>query len=93
MNILLYYLLIINIAGFLSMLVDKQKAIHNKWRIPENTLMTISLIGGSLGALLGMYIFHHKTRHIKFKFGIPLILFLQIVISLSIFSNLNLYNL
>lgn len=78
MEYLLIYLLIINALGFLLMLLDKQKARKKKWRIPEATLMGIAAIGGSIGSLLGMYTFRHKTRHPKFTLGIPLILALQL---------------
>jgi uncharacterized membrane protein YsdA (DUF1294 family) len=60
------------------MLIDKQKAKKKKWRIPEATLMSFAAIGGSIGALMGMYTFHHKTLHKKFTLGIPAILLLQI---------------
>lgn len=78
MKYLLLYLLIINAAGFLLMLVDKWKARKNRWRIPEATLMTVALLGGSVGSLLGMYTVRHKTRHLKFVVGIPAILAVQI---------------
>ena len=78
-NILLAYLVIINAAGFLLMLVDKQKAKRNLWRIPEATLMWSAVLGGSIGALLGMNLFRHKTKHLKFTIGIPLILATQVV--------------
>lgn len=71
------YLTIINAAGFLLMLVDKRRARKKLWRIPERTLMTVAALGGSLGSLLGMYLFRHKTRHRKFTVGIPLILCAQ----------------
>lgn len=74
MKYLYIYLLIINAAGFLLMLADKQKARKKKWRIPESTLMTVAAIGGSLGSLLGMYAFRHKTKHPKFYIGIPALL-------------------
>ena len=77
MEYLLIYLLIINALGFLLMLLDKQKARKKKWRIPEATLMGIAAIGGSIGSLLGMYTFRHKTRHPKFRLGIPLIQAIQ----------------
>lgn len=78
MKYLLIYLLIINAVGFLLMLVDKCKARKKLWRIPEATLMTVAAIGGSIGSLLGMYTFRHKTKHIKFTLGIPVILVIQI---------------
>ena len=79
-QILLVYLLLINAAGFLLMLVDKIKAKRNLWRIPEATLMGIAAIGGSIGAIAGMNLFRHKTKHPKFYIGLPVILALQIVL-------------
>lgn len=61
------YLISINLIGFILMFIDKRKAISNKWRIKENTLLLISLIGGCFGILLGMNIFKHKTKKLKFK--------------------------
>ena len=77
MKLLLYYLLIINAAGFLLMLVDKWKAKKNRWRIRESTLLIVAALGGSVGSLAGMYLFRHKTQHLKFTLGIPLILAAQ----------------
>lgn len=74
MKYLYLYLVIINAAGFASMLADKQKARKGAWRIPERTLMTIAAVGGSLGSFLGMQLFRHKTKHPKFHIGIPLLL-------------------
>ena len=81
MNLLCTYLLLINAVGFLLMLIDKQKARKNRWRIPESTLMGIAALGGSIGSLLGMQLFRHKTRHPKFTLGIPLILAVHLVIA------------
>lgn len=78
------YLLIINIAGFAVMGIDKQKAIKKRWRIRESTLFLIALIGGSLGSILGMRVFHHKTKHWYFVCGMPLILILQIAMFIII---------
>ncbi len=86
MKYLLLYLLIINAAGFLLMHIDKQKARHRRWRIPEATLMSVALLGGSIGSLLGMYIFRHKTKHPKFTLGIPVILALQTVLAVLLLS-------
>lgn len=83
-HLVLLYLIIINAAGFLLMLADKLKAKRGVWRIPEATLMAIAAMGGSIGSLAGMYCFRHKTRHIKFTLGIPLILFAQILLALWI---------
>ena len=74
------YLLIINLVAFYLYWSDKRKAKKGKWRIPENTLLLVALIGGSVGALAGMYIFRHKTKHWKFKILVPLFLILHIVI-------------
>ena len=79
-QILLVYLLLINAAGFLLMLVDKYKAKRNLWRIPEATLMGVAAMGGSIGAIAGMKLFRHKTKHPKFYIGLPVILALQIVL-------------
>ncbi len=78
MRILALYLLLINAIGFVLMLADKQKARKNRWRIPERTLMLTAALGGSIGSLLGMYLFRHKTRHLKFTLGIPAILVAQL---------------
>ena len=78
MKYILAYLLIFNAAAFLLMLIDKIKAKKNRWRIKESTLMLSAAIGGSIGALAGMYTFRHKTLHRKFTIGIPLILAAQI---------------
>lgn len=80
MELLLVYLFIINAIGLLLMHADKQKARKNLWRIPESILISVSLLGGSLGCLIGMRIFRHKTKHPKFYIGLPLILSLQIIL-------------
>ena len=85
MKYLLIYLLIINAAGFVLMLVDKYKAKKKLWRIPEATLMGVAALGGSLGSLLGMYTVRHKTKHIKFTLGIPVILVVQIFAAVYFF--------
>ena len=81
MNVLLYYLLIINVVAFFLYGIDKLKAKHGKWRISELTLLLFAAAGGSVGAWAGMKIWHHKTRHWKFKIGLPLILILQLSIA------------
>jgi uncharacterized membrane protein YsdA (DUF1294 family) len=82
MKYFLLYLLLINAAAFLLMLVDKLKARNNRWRIPERTLLGAALLGGSIGALMGMYTMHHKTRHLKFTLGVPAILIAQIALAI-----------
>lgn len=74
------YLLIINIVGFIIMGVDKKRAIRGAWRIPEASLFIVALLGGSIGSILGMQHFRHKTKHWYFKYGMPAILILQIVL-------------
>ena len=78
--VILFYLLTINAVGFVIMLADKRKAQKNQWRIPEATLITVALLGGSVGSLAGMRLFHHKTRKPKFYIGIPLILAAQLIL-------------
>ena len=85
MKYLLYYLLIINAIAFVLMMADKQKAKKRKWRIPEATLMGTAALGGSIGAWLGMQIFRHKTKHIKFTLGIPVILAVELVLAVFLF--------
>lgn len=78
-QIILAYLIIINAAAFLLMLADKQKARQGAWRIPESTLISMAVLGGSIGAIAGMKLFRHKTKHPKFYIGLPLILGAQII--------------
>lgn len=74
------YLIIVNAVALLLMLSDKSFARRKMWRIPEAALIGIAVIGGSVGALVGMYLFRHKTKHMKFVIGIPLILFAQVLL-------------
>lgn len=83
---MLIYLCIVNAFGFALMLADKLKAKKNLWRIPEATLFTVAAIGGSLGCILGMYTVRHKTRHLKFTIGMPLILAAQVITIVLIYS-------
>ena len=85
--ILLIYLLIINAVAFASMLIDKIKARKNLWRIPEATLLTFAILGGSLGAYAGMQLFRHKTKHPKFSFGLPVILAVHIMIGVLLVAK------
>ncbi|MGG2466722.1 DUF1294 domain-containing protein [Paraclostridium bifermentans] len=80
MKIFNIYFLIISCISFLLMCIDKQRAIKHEWRIPESTLMTLSLIGGSIGTYLGMYTFRHKTKHTKFTIGVPICIIINIVL-------------
>ena len=79
-NALLYYLIVINIVTFVVYGIDKLKAKQGSWRISEATLLIFAVIGGSIGALLGMKVWRHKTMHKKFKYGLPLILIIQIIL-------------
>jgi uncharacterized membrane protein YsdA (DUF1294 family) len=79
--IIAVYILIVNIAGFSLMGIDKAKAKSHAWRIPEKTLFIASLIGGSVGTWAGMYFFHHKTKHWYFVIGMPLILAVQVAVA------------
>ena len=72
-----FYILIINLVGFMAMGIDKEKAKAKEWRIQEKTLFGIALAGGGLGVWLGMEMFRHKTKHWYFKYGFPLILIVE----------------
>ena len=87
MNIILYYLLAVNIATFLLYGIDKYKAKKGRWRISEATLLMMAVIGGSIGAWAGMRLWHHKTMHKKFKYGIPVIIILQVALAVYLLTN------
>lgn len=84
---ILMYLICINAFAFIVYGIDKKKAIKGKWRISESTLIALALIGGSIGALAGMKIFHHKTRKKKFAIGVPAILIIQIAAGCMILAG------
>ena len=84
-RLLLLYLALINLVAFALMGADKQKARRGKWRIPERTLFLAAILGGSVGSILGMAAFRHKTRHRKFTIGMPLVLIIQIVLAVYAF--------
>jgi len=86
LKIFLSYLLFTNIVSFVLMAWDKQRARKGAWRIQERTLFLWVILGGSLGGLMGMYGFRHKTRHLKFKLGFPLITLLQVGLLFYIFK-------
>ncbi|WP_138206860.1 DUF1294 domain-containing protein [Haloimpatiens lingqiaonensis] len=77
-----YYLILLNLIGFIVMYTDKKKAKRNTWRIRERTLLLIAAFGGSIGSYLGMKLFRHKTKHAKFKYGIPIIILIQLLLIL-----------
>ena len=85
---LAYYLLGINAVAFIMYGIDKYKAKKAKWRIPEATLLLLAVLGGSIGAWMGMKVWHHKTKHKKFKYGIPAILLIQIALMTYLHMNL-----
>ncbi len=79
MEYFVLYLIIVNAIAFILMLADKRKAKKKQWRIPEKVLFGSAIIGGSIGAILGMYTFRHKTKHTSFIVGMPVILILQVI--------------
>ena len=79
-EIIIFYLTSINVATFITYGIDKLKAKRSKWRIREASLLLLAVLGGSIGALLGMKVWHHKTMHKKFKYGVPAILIVQMAI-------------
>ncbi len=80
-RLLLYYLLAVNLLTFATYGIDKYKARHARWRVREASLLLLAALGGSIGALLGMHLFHHKTQHKKFRYGVPLILLAQMAVA------------
>ena len=89
MNIILYYLLAVNIATFFLYGIDKYKARKGRWRISEATLLMMAVIGGSIGAWSGMRLWHHKTMHKKFKYGIPIIIIIQVALAVYLLTNID----
>lgn len=87
LQIILYYLCIMNVIGFLFMGLDKWKARKRAWRIPEATLLLIAALGGAAGSMLGMHLFHHKTRHWYFLYGIPAMLVVHILLGLFVWKG------
>ncbi len=87
MSCLAYYLLAINAVAFIMYGIDKYKAKKAKWRISEATLLLLAVLGGSFGAWMGMKVWHHKTMHKKFKYGIPAILLIQIALMAYLHMN------
>ena len=78
--ILIWYLAAVNLITFTAFGIDKWKAVHKQWRIPEKTLLGLSFIGGAAGGLVAMHLFHHKTRKRKFAVGVPLMLVLHLAL-------------
>lgn len=86
-KIILIYLAAVNLATFVMYGIDKYKAKKAKWRIPEATLLLMAAIGGSVGAWTGMQVWHHKTLHKKFKYGVPVIFLLQVALTFYLYNN------
>ena len=86
-EIVVIYLVVINVVAFVVYGVDKYKAKRGRWRTPEATLLGLAAIGGSIGAWLGMKVWHHKTMHKKFQYGVPLILIAQIALVVFILQS------
>ncbi|MCM1414657.1 MAG: DUF1294 domain-containing protein [bacterium] len=83
-DLILSYVAIVNLVSFAMMGIDKRKAKKRAFRIPEATLFVLAVIGGSLGSVIGMHLFHHKTRHWYFLYGMPVILVIQILLILAL---------
>lgn len=81
LHIILIYLIFINVLGFLFMGIDKKKAVHRKYRIPEKQLFALAILGGSAGSYMGMHVFRHKTKHKSFIIGIPVIILCQVLLA------------
>jgi len=86
-RLILFYFLTINAIGCVLMLADKQRARKNLWRIPESTLFTAAALGGSIGCIIGMYAFRHKTKHLKFILGFPAIMLVQLILITAFFCS------
>ena len=86
-GILLFFIFSINVVTFIVYGIDKLKAKNGKWRIPESTLLLLAIVGGSIGAWGGVKVWHHKTMHKKFKYGIPLIILIQVALSLYLITR------
>lgn len=86
-TLIIIYLVTVNCISFIAMGMDKYKAQKRAWRIPESTLFVLALIGGCIGSIAGMHLFHHKTRHWYFLYGMPAILFLQVLLVLLIITS------
>lgn len=85
-NLIITYVIFVNLLGFALMGIDKRKAVKHLWRIPEAVLFIVAVIGGSIGCIFGMQIFRHKTRYWNFVYGIPAILILQVVLILLLLN-------
>ena len=78
------YILLMSSLGFVLMGTDKRKAIKNAWRIPERTLLTVAILGGGIGSFIGMHVFHHKTKHLKFVIILPIAALIDVAILIKL---------
>ena len=83
-DFIILYVAAVNVISFIVMGVDKRRAVKRDFRVPESTLFVLAIIGGSIGSIAGMHLFHHKTRHWYFLYGMPVILALQIILILAV---------
>lgn len=87
MKYFIVYLIVINLLAFLAMWIDKRRAKYGKWRIKEHTLFVLALLGGSIGSIIGMYTFRHKTQKARFFIGFPAILVAEILLGILIYND------
>lgn len=87
MKYFIIYLIIINLLAFLAMYIDKRRAQYGKWRIKEHTLFLLDFLGGSIGAIVGMYAFRHKTQKARFFIGFPVILIAEVLLAILIYND------
>lgn len=87
MELLVYYLVAINVLTFVIYGADKWKARRGRWRIPESALLWLAVLGGSVGALSAMWLFRHKTKHSKFRYGVPMILAVQVAVAILLMAK------
>ncbi len=87
MKYFIIYLIIINLIAFLAMYIDKRRAKYGKWRIKEHTLFILALLGGSIGAIAGMYTFRHKTKKMRFVIGFPAILVCEVILGVMLYHD------
>ena len=89
MNALICYIVVINLVSFMMFGIDKYKARRGQWRISEATLLAVAAIGGSIGARMGMKVWHHKTLHSKFRYGVPIMLLCKFKIEVQFFCSVS----
>ena len=87
MKYFIMYLIGINLLAFLAMYIDKRRAQYGKWRIKEHTLFVLAFLGGSIGAIIGMYTFRHKTQKARFFIGFPVILIAEVLLAILIYND------